>query len=873
MAPDLQGQARRLAVVALAQPFPHSGGNYVETKSCIRGLPQALRALCWSVFQETDIKGRLFCLAVVAGAGMVQWLPTLPGAAFYASAGAACVLVPLAVGRWPGRAAGVLAAVVVGLLVGALDAAAQAQLRLNDALADEHQNAVARLVLRVAELPDGDARGVRFTGEQVEPARPGIPKRIQVSWLAPPGGQPDLPRVVPGQIWRMALVLRRPHGLLNPDAPDSEARLFARGLRATGTVRGQPQWLDDRPWASPGIAIERARHQVREGMRRALGGHRYAPVLIALAIGDQAGVAREDWRIFNRSGITHLVSISGMHVTSIAGLAALLLAALWRRARWRGVGLPEFVPARIAGGAAAAVVGLLYCLLAGWGVPARRTFFMLSVVLVASWSRLRVSAGRVLAFAAAAVVALDPWAPMAAGFWLSFGAVAILLRITQTPRDARANWRQRWATALAQAARLQLIVTLGLTPLLAFLVHQVSLGSPLANAVAIPAVTFLVTPLALLCALLSVTPGLAEAAAWAGQAGAQVFDLTMAVVVRVGNADWASVPVAAAPWPWLVWAVAGMVWALQAPGWPVRRLGWLCMLPLLCWRPERPEPGYWRMSALDIGQGSAILVETASQTLLFDAGPRRFGGGDAGERVIAPNLQARGIGQLDVLVLSHADMDHVGGTRSVLAAVPVARSYASFDLAAFLRRDARLWPDGGGLRPGVLATGASYVPPVQMLRCERGLSWRVDGVAFAFLHPAPGARARGGDRNANSCVLRVAGAAHSLLLTGDIGVAQERELAALGLPRTDVVLAPHHGSGWSSGRELVAASRAGHAIAQCGYLNRFGHPALAVERRWTRAGAAFWRSDRDGAVMAESRASGLEVWGQRQRRRRYWQGR
>lgn len=825
----------------------------------------------------------------MAGAGAVQGLAALPGAGFYLSAGVACALLPVAARRWRERVAGLLVWLIAGLLIGAANAAMQAQWRLNDALADVHQNAVARLALRVAELPDDDGDGVRFVGEQVGPVRPGIPRRILVSWLAAPGGQPGLPPVVPGQVWRMALVLRRPHAPLNPDLPDGEARLFARGLRATGTVRGQPRLLEDQPWASAGVAIERARHRVREGMRRALGGHRYAPVLIALAIGDQAAVARDDWRLFNRSGITHLVSISGMHVTSIAGLAAWLLAAAWRRARWRGTGLAERVPARIAGGAAAMVVGLAYCLLAGWGVPSRRTFFMLLVVLAAGWSRLRISAGRVLAFAAAAVVMLDPWAPMAAGFWLSFGAVAILLRVAQAPRDAEAGWRQRWAAALAQATRLQLTVTLGLTPLLAFLVHQVSLGSPLANAVAIPAVTFLVTPLALLCAVLSVASVTAGLAAVAGQAGAWVFDLAMTVVAWVGNADWASFTVAAAPWPWLLWALAGMVWALQAPGWPARRLGWLCMLPLLCWRPERPEPGDWRMSAMDIGQGSAILVETATQTLLFDAGPRHFGGGDAGERVIAPQLQARGIDRLDVLVLSHADLDHVGGTRSVLAAVPVARSYASFDVAAWLRRDARLWPGQHGAAmtqaesrgsPAASAktnaapeVGASDAAPARMLRCERGDSWRVDGVTFTFLHPAPGAVVRGGDRNANSCVLRVEGRAHSLLLTGDIGVAQERELAALGLPPTDIVLAPHHGSAWSSGRELVAASRAGHAIAQCGYLNRFGHPASAVERRWLRAGAAFWRSDRDGAVMARSRPGGLEVWAQRDRQRRYWQGR
>ena len=629
----------------------------------------------------------------------MQVLPALPGPAalwLVAGAGALSLACGARVSREIVRIA---AALALGFSLGFLNAALQAQQRLDNALADVHQDEVSRLVLRVAQLPDGDTQRQRFMAELDEPARPGIPTHIQVTWQAGAGAHQGLPQVLPGQVWRMALVLRRPHGLLNPAGPDTQGRMFADGVRATGTVRGQPDLLADRPWATPGIAIERARHHVREGMRQALGPHRYAPVLIALAIGDQAGVARDDWRIFNRSGITHLVSISGMHVTSIAGIAGLLASAIWRRLRWRGTGLAERVPARVAGGAVAAAVALLYCLLAGWGVPARRTFFMLSVVLAAAVSRLPLSAGRVLACAAAVVVGLDPWAPVSPGFWLSFGAVAVLLRIAAAPVDADAGWRQRLTARLAQATRLQLMVTVGLTPLLAFLVHQVSLGSPLANAVAIPSVTFIVTPLALLVAALSVVPGAQGAAAMAGRIGLAAFDATMEPVAWVGNASWASVPVAAAGWPWLLLAAAGMVWALQARGWPGRHLGWVCMLPLLFWRPDRPEPGYWRMSAMDVGQGSAILVETASQSLLFDAGPRSYGGSDAGERVVAPFLQARGIGRLDVLVLSHADMDHVGGTRAVLAAAPVARSYASFDLPAFLRRDARMWPDAGNAQP------------------------------------------------------------------------------------------------------------------------------------------------------------------------------
>ena len=178
-----------------------------------------------------------------------------------------------------------------------------------------------------------------------------------------------------------------------------------------------------------------------------------------------------------------------------------------------------------------------------------------------------------------------------------------------------------------------------------------------------------------------------------------------------------------------------------------------------------------------------------------------------------------------------------------------------------------------GPLPGQAAPDAPSTLPDRMLRCRRDDSWEVDGVRFTFLHPAKGGSGAPADKNADSCVLRVQGASHSLLLTGDIGVAQERELVARGVGQADVVLAPHHGSASSSGRDWVRAVQATHAIAQAGHLNRFRHPAPAVERRWLRAGAVFWRSDRDGAVMAESSGRGLRVWSQRGEGARYWHGR
>lgn len=180
---------------------------------------------------------------------------------------------------------------LAGLACGFINASLLAQARLDDALADHHHDEVSKLDIRVAEMAQGDATQRRFVGQVLKGSPEGIPSRVLVTWRALPGDTVGIPELIPGQVWRMALVLRRPQAVLNPQGPDAQARLFAKGLRATGTLRGAPKFLRDEPWHTSGVAIERARHHVRTGMRVALGEARYAPVLIALAVGDQAGVA------------------------------------------------------------------------------------------------------------------------------------------------------------------------------------------------------------------------------------------------------------------------------------------------------------------------------------------------------------------------------------------------------------------------------------------------------------------------------------------------------------------------------------------------------------------------------------------------------
>ncbi|WP_420225160.1 DNA internalization-related competence protein ComEC/Rec2 [Pigmentiphaga litoralis] len=644
--------------------------------------------------------------------------------------------------------------------------------------------------------------------------------------------------------------------------------------------------VGDAPYASFGIAVQRARHRLRNAMAPGLAGTRYGGVILALAMGDQAAIRKEDWRTFNLTGITHLVSISGLHVTMMAALGGTLAMLGWSRLSWRGVMLAERAPAQVMGACAALGVAWAYCLVAGWGIPAQRTFFMLAVVAVAAIGRLRLGGPRVLALAAATVTALDPWAPMSAGFWLSFGAVAVLM-LAGTGRWRRRRvsvvasrltvWRHRLGQRLRDASRLQAALTLGLLPLLALMFQQVSLVSPLANAIAIPTVSLVVTPLALAAMFLSLVPGLPQLARPVSAAAEGMFGAVMWPVQALADLPYATASTAAAPWPWVAVGLAGVAWALQPAGLPRRWLGIVLVLPVLCYRPERPDPGDWRLAVLDVGQGGAAVLETATQTLVFDTGPPFGDNADAGERVVWPYLRARGIRKVDHLLVSHGDADHAGGLASLLAAVRVVAITASYDVA-----HETAWPP---TLPGLPAT-------TQLGPCAAGQAWQVDGMVFTMRYPvavtehartqpfdaAPSRRASA-QRNANSCVLHVQGRHHSALLPGDIGGLQEAAILQSAGPgganalRADVALMAHHGSRHSSVAAWTRAVNARHAVAQSGYLNSYRHPHPDALSRWQADGAVVHRTDIHGATVFTSRGGMLSVSREREQRRRYWHAR
>ncbi|HMM85755.1 DNA internalization-related competence protein ComEC/Rec2 [Azohydromonas sp.] len=717
--------------------------------------------------------------------------------------------------------------------------------RLQEALPESLEGQDLELVGVVASLPRQVSAGVRFTFEVERAHRHGcpvdVPRRVSLGWYgdraqgstAGPGSDLEA-----GQRWRLTARLRAPHGQVNPHGFDFELWLFERGVRATGYVRdGAAAPPPVRLASRVGQRVERWRQRVRDAVfARVADDPRAAGVLAGLSVGDQAAIDRSDWDVFRATGTAHLVAISGLHVTMFAWGAGALVAAAWRRSARLVLWLPAPTAARWGGVGAAAA----YALLAGWGVPAQRTVWMLVTAAALA------SLGRqwpwplVLLAAAVAVSAVDPWALLQPGFWLSFVAVGLLMgsQPAAASNDRVASRAARLWRAVRGALRTQVVATVGLAPLTLVLFQQVSLVGFVANLVAIPVVTLVVTPLALLGAIVP--------AAW--DLGAVVVG---ALSIALGSlAAWpAAVHVAAAA-PW--WTqLAGLLAAalLIAPlPWRLRALALPLVLPLLWPAVERPPHGRYELLVADVGQGSAVLLRTARHALLYDAGPQYSRDSDAGQRVLVPLLRSLGVRRLDALVLSHRDTDHVGGAAAVLAALPVRRVI------------------------GAVPEGAAVPVAAAARRCEAGERWRWDGVEFELLHPPADDHTRGLRPNALSCVLRVVDErGRAVLLAGDIEAAQEAALVRrVGERlRSDGLLVPHHGSRTSSSALFLDAVAPRVAWVQAGYRNRFGHPADEVLQRYAERGIEVVRSDRCGAWRWRGADDTVPTC-ERDRARRYW---
>ncbi len=705
----------------------------------------------------------------------------------------------------------------------------------------------------IAEMPQRNEAGTRFRLD-VESARwadasvgepLAVPGHVSLGWYAENTGlwgrssagkaasASPVASVHAGERWQLAVRLKAPHGNVNPFGFDGELWAWEQGIQANGYVRTGAR--DAAPkriavtWRHP---VERAREAVRDAIFERVPDRARAGVIAALVTGDQQAIDRAGWDVFRATGVAHLMSISGLHVTMFAWLAAHVVGWLWRRCPRLMLGLPAQQAALVGG----VLLAGLYALFSGWGVPSQRTVWMLATVATLRLTGRRWPWPHVWLLTAAVVVALDPWALMQAGFWLSFVAVGVLFAAdASVPGEPRA----RASARLLGFFREQWVITLALAPLSLLLFQQVSLVGLLANAVAIPWVTLVVTPLAMLG--VAIAP-LWDAAAWAVHA--------LSVLLQwCAGLPLATLSMSAPPlWMAACGVAGGALLAMRLP-WSLRVLGLPFLLPVLLWQAPRPAAGEFELLAADIGQGNAVLVRTATHSLLYDTGPRYSLESDAGHRVLVPLLRAYDE-RLDMLVLSHRDTDHTGGAQAVLAMQPQADLRSSIEATHPLQ----------ALRPA--------------RRCEAGQRWTWDGVDFEVLHPAADDYlAFTAKPNAVSCVLRIGNGRAAALLVGDVERMQESALVARAPElRADVLLVPHHGSKTSSSDTFLDAVQPRIALVQAGYRNRFGHPAPEVAARYAahgvrlvdspRCGAAHWRSTQPADVACE-----------RERHARYWRHR
>ncbi len=778
----------------------------------------------------------------------------------------------------------------------------------------------------VANLPQRNDAAVRFrlrvesASLQGVPVR--VPPRMDVGWYGgafpagpaaalgtdvatnpSPASSPAIPvvalnrpppEVQAGDRWQLTLRLKAPHGARNPQGFDYELWLWEQGVQATGYVRaGAKDSAPLRLGASWGYPVSRLRQTVRDAIYAHIPNRQQAGLIAALVVGDQAAIDRADWDVFRATGVAHLVSISGLHITMLAWGAGVLAAWAWRRSRWLCLALPASSAALVLG----VMTAVAYSAFAGWGVPAQRTCIMLATVAALTLSGARWPWPVVWALACAVVVAADPWALLQAGFWLSFVAVGVLFATDLGAGSASSVWLAapngtqnripsvneghlprnmgslrllRWLQHGAGMLREQWVITVALAPLTLLLFGQVSVVGLLANAVAIPWVTLVITPLAML-----------------GAVFAPLWDLAALAIQAL---LWLLQAMAA--WPWATWSVAvpplgvaalgalGAVLLVAPLPRGLRVMGVPLVLPVLLWQAPLPPAGEFELLTADIGQGNAVLVRTAGHALLFDAGPRFSLESDAGHRVLVPLLQALQT-RLDTVVLSHRDIDHVGGAPAVLVMQPQAALLSSIEADNSLQQ----------LRPAT--------------RCVAGQAWDWDGVHFAVLHPQAADYNAATKPNALSCVLRISNGHQTALLTGDIEQPQEARLVAsvgahftAGPPQgesapsggsaahavasvgvipafdlhSDVLLVPHHGSNTSSSAAFLDAVAPRVAIVQSGYRNRFGHPTALVMARYAErqitvvdsphCGAYTWQSWRPDAAQS------AQCW--RTSSQRYW---
>ncbi|MEE9396864.1 MAG: DNA internalization-related competence protein ComEC/Rec2 [Methylococcales bacterium] len=748
----------------------------------------------------------------VTGSCVLQQLPVLPGPVFLGLVLLTGVLL-----------AG-LQIYTVGLcLLGFVWAAFIASLTLSESFPNEWNGQDILVTGTVASIPQKSDRAVRFEFKIKTvntPAGPVIPSLVRLTWYDGTAAS----SLKAGQAWTLTIRLKQPRGSLNPGGFDYEKWLFAQGIRATGYVRNttENQLMAESRWS-----LDAFRQRLNDRLNIALASSPLSGIVSALTIGNRGNISAKQWDVFRRTSTSHLVAISGLHIGLIAGLVYFLTQWFWAFTGWL-----RWSPPRVAA-TLSLLAALVYAGLAGFSIPTQRALIMVAVTMGGVILQRRIDPWRLLAIAMFLVVVIDPIAVVQSGFWLSFGAVALIV-FSLAGRIGRPGY---WIGSV----KVQIILSLGMAPILAYYIQQISLVAPLANLVAVPIFSFLIVPLCLLgVLLLDPIPTIANGILHIADIALQGIWIFLGWLSTVSFSQWDFTQPSL---PALSLAMAGVLLLCAPRGIPARWAGLVLLIPLIIPKQDHLGEREILLTLLDVGQGLAVVVTTRRHTLVFDTGAKFSDKFDMGSAVVLPFLKSRGIKKIDILVISHGDNDHIGGANSL-------RQYFSVD--------------------SVLTSAPEQLPWDNVTRCDANQNWQWDGVEFSIISPShPGYSGE----NDNSCVLKITAGENAILLTGDIEKPAENDLVKKygKTLKSDILVVPHHGSATSSTESLLESVQPRFALFPTGFYNRFGFPNEAVVERYRQIGATVLQTGKMGAIQFKIGVDGIVGFDlYRLSHRRYW---
>lgn len=699
--------------------------------------------------------------------------------------------------------------------LGFLWASAFSHYQLNQRLSSDLENTPLVVVGEISNLPEQNSYRTSFE-LTVKQSPQTLPEKLKLNWYEPTAV------LHAGDIWQFTVKLKRPHANFNLGGMDYERWLFTQNIGATGTVVKNSAPILVAPAEFSFLAL---RQTISDKFTQLYDDTINTTLLRALTVGDDNGLTHQNWQTFQKTGVTHLIVISGSHIALVAGLVYFLTLKLWTYLGILKVSPPKFATL------ASLLTAIFYASLAGYVIPTKRAVIMLSLVALASFYQRQSSPLQNFALALCGMLIFNPLMILSVGFWLSFLAVGLILfrvagRLNQPP-----NWQN--------AVDIQLTISLGLSPLLFFFFNQTSLISPLVNFIAVPIIELVVVPLALLqLPLMWLIPYFSD----------KIFSFLnfilywlMRVLEWAENLPHAVLDLAQPSIFALLLSSLGIVWLFAPRGIPARFLGIILNFPLLFPLLPTLEKGEAIVTVLDVGQGLAISVQTQNHQLLYDTGARFQNGGDMGKNVILPFFRHQGIKQLDTLIVSHGDNDHSGGAYSILNAMHNAQIFTS---------------------------APEKLIPFQTNECQAGQNWNWDNVHFEMLSPAKTFE----KDNDNSCVLKIEAGYNAVLLTGDIEAGAENwlvENAAQSI-RAKILVAPHHGSKTSSMLSFLNTVKPETVLISAGYQNQFHHPSKEIVARYAEMNAPIFNTANDGALTVRLNSEDVKIERLREISGNYW---